>query len=511
MVYNPSYLQKSRHGIYYMRYPIPATLHPQGKHDYVRLSLKTYSKQEALILMDRLRYAGRELLTYLQGLRMDYSIIKEHVAEHFRQELKKFKEELASTGLMTDGGIERANSIIALLSGETHGLKRGSTRAIEHSGYMALRRKLKISSDDVEDSYNLAETYRLGVIKFYQEVLKANNVAGAIDINSSPLEDSIDLKIKGYSLSEVVQSYFSEHESTWSVTTKQSYRTYAKRLLELVDADINIANFDMALARSVRDKLAEEKADISTRTKNEYISFFASFFTWAMNHGYVNDTFFSKMGFKETRTERQQPKKREYTADELTLIHKALLNDRSKLKPHFFWITILGIYTGARQAEICQLWTSDVKQVDGVWTIAINEKGDDHNIKKLKTGDSERIVPLHNKLIELGFIDYVKAQTTVRIFPDLSYTPSKQNYSKNVSRWYNQRFMRDLGIKSSEVDYHSLRRSFIDGLIKADVEEHKVQQIVGHKRDGMTQSYSKSGYSIKQLHEAINQYQPVSP
>lgn len=65
----------------------------------------------------------------------------------------------------------------------------------------------------------------------------------------------------------------------------------------------------------------------------------------------------------------------------------------------------VALFTGARQAELCQLCVNDIYREgeSGIWVIDINEKDE----KKLKTEHSRRKIPIHSQLIRLGFLDYV--------------------------------------------------------------------------------------------------------
>ncbi|MCQ4005349.1 tyrosine-type recombinase/integrase, partial [Klebsiella pneumoniae] len=71
-----------------------------------------------------------------------------------------------------------------------------------------------------------------------------------------------------------------------------------------------------------------------------------------------------------------------------------------------FWLLPLGLYTGARLNELCQLRVHDVIQdVHGVDLIDINDNG--YN-KSLKTGPSARQIPICSKLVEMGFLNFVE-------------------------------------------------------------------------------------------------------
>ncbi len=85
------------------------------------------------------------------------------------------------------------------------------------------------------------------------------------------------------------------------------------------------------------------------------------------------------------------------------------------IKDYKYWIPLVGVYTGMRLNEICQLLVEDVQCIDGIWAINL----DDSNQKQLKNASSRRKMPIHTKLIELGFLEYVEEQGAGRLFKSL--------------------------------------------------------------------------------------------
>jgi hypothetical protein len=60
-----------------------------------------------------------------------------------------------------------------------------------------------------------------------------------------------------------------------------------------------------------------------------------------------------------------------------------------------------------------------VVEIEGIWTLSINDDSDD---KRIKTPQSRRLVPLHPQIISLGFLQYIdglRATGGIRIFPEL--------------------------------------------------------------------------------------------
>jgi integrase len=85
-----------------------------------------------------------------------------------------------------------------------------------------------------------------------------------------------------------------------------------------------------------------------------------------------------------------------FTPEEL----KTLLNAR--LPGHLFWLTWLGLCTGARLNELCQLTSDHVRAKDPMHIYF----GPDLRLKtERRSGSSIRSVPLHMKLVSLGFLE----------------------------------------------------------------------------------------------------------
>ncbi len=102
--------------------------------------------------------------------------------------------------------------------------------------------------------------------------------------------------------------------------------------------------------------------------------------------------------------------------------------------PFEFWLPLLGLLAGCRIKEACQLHLADIKLVDEVWCLDLNERTAD---KSLKNEQSERLVPLHPRLIEIGLIEYCQRLRDAgyrRLFPELTYARTDARYAKEPGR-----------------------------------------------------------------------------
>lgn len=93
-----AYLSISRHGVFYFRLPIPATMHPAQKRTSARVSLSTRCPATATRLSRVLVLAGQSLLTCATTAGMRYDEIRKLVQEHFRDLLRQLKDIAAADG-----------------------------------------------------------------------------------------------------------------------------------------------------------------------------------------------------------------------------------------------------------------------------------------------------------------------------------------------------------------------------------------------------------------------------
>ena len=167
-----------------------------------------------------------------------------------------------------------------------------------------------------------------------------------------------------------------------------------------------------------------------------------------------------------------------------------------KTHPDAFWSCLIAMFTGTRANGSITLQYDDVFEKDGINCIYFREN---HQIKHLKNESSERIVPVHHQLLELGFVDYVRnrqkelnAKGTDFIFPKCQ-TKSGEYNNKYTER-YIMKFFREIGVKSSSndgFDFHSFRKNISNALQSAGIINTYINDIIGWEgQNTMEQSYS---------------------
>lgn len=152
-------------------------------------------------------------------------------------------------------------------------------------------------------------------------------------------------------------------------------------------------------------------------------------------------------------------KRKAFTAEEVALILTAA---RKETAPYLRWIPWLQAASGARVAEIAQLWGSMITVEDGVHCIQITPAPDGG---RLKNAGSERTIPIHPTIIKDGFLDFVKERGSGPLFyggtnakPSVRKSDEQKHPSKGVSNRL-AAWVRGLGITDPrKAPNHSWRR-----------------------------------------------------
>lgn len=137
-------------------------------------------------------------------------------------------------------------------------------------------------------------------------------------------------------------------------------------------------------------------------------------FKWARKRGHFDgDNPFTDQARREG-----DPKKIgwvPYTIHELNTLFAAPLFDVSedeRIRPRkhtaetaLRWVPLIGLYSGMRLGEICQLRTSDVRRDGKLW---FDNMGEETEGQSIKTVAGIRRVPIHTVLVQCGFLEYLK-------------------------------------------------------------------------------------------------------
>ncbi|MGE3643784.1 MAG: site-specific integrase [Beijerinckiaceae bacterium] len=288
------------------------------------------------------------------------------------------------------------------------------------------------------------------------------------------------------------------------------------------------ANFDkdeafagMSAREAVEKNKEAEVRLIARTTQAKLFRFFMMPIRWAEKESYIASVPGSSITISALkRLDHSDIGRKPFDEAQLKLMFSSPLftgcaseSRRAKPGPYIFkdgwyWVPIIGFYTGMRLAEVVQLGADDVKRQEGIWFIDIQpgpipKTGE---LKRVKNKAAIRQVPIVDDLIELGFLEMVKrAEQGGRLFPEIRFghdgTPSK-NFSKFWSR-----YGKIIGFHTPDNVFHSFRHNMVDTTRDARLGLEASNRVIGHTLPGARGLYGK-GMSILPLKEEMDQIKP---
>ena len=246
------------------------------------------------------------------------------------------------------------------------------------------------------------------------------------------------------------------------------------------------------------------KDTISTTTVNKHLGYCSSFFDWSINHGYSDINPFK--GMKLKRTVRPRDERDRFNESDLKKIfgkgNYIHFTEIEKGRYELYWTPLIGVFSGLRLGEITSLYLDNIREIGGNhrnkrWCFDIVEEPDRPD-KHLKTKSSRRIVPIHDTLLNLGLIEFIellreKDPMRERLFQELKI--SEGSYIKNVSTFFNKRYLPSLGIKTDKKNFHSFRHTVSDHLKQKGIEPHFINELLGHSSGNIDLDRYGKGYN----------------
>jgi len=214
---NPSYLIRSRHAIYYFRYPL---VRYDGKR--VSISLQTRCPKEALHLCKALEYHAYMVTTDPNTQDLEYADVKSILHAHFADVLKLMKRKIDKDGALSG---EKVQSFLNIQSDLQDAIKyqrdeiHGNLLPDDELEDLSIDAKLKpIAKKNVipfeeggrERQFMRAE-YRHAFLGYVEALLEYNNGNGYYDFKANGLNSITSKDNRSeLKLSSVIENYLKE-------------------------------------------------------------------------------------------------------------------------------------------------------------------------------------------------------------------------------------------------------------------------------------------------------------
>lgn len=270
-----------------------------------------------------------------------------------------------------------------------------------------------------------------------------------------------------------------------ALNSLEVYRRVAKQFAEFLGHDDAHAVTDDDVIRYKDHRLA---GGISVKTISDTdLSGLRTLFNWGVRNKKVRNNPALEVRIRAPKKARVRgPEIRDDEA--IAVLSHAWHQKRGREMEQTFaarrWVPWLCAYTGARVGEMIQLRKQDVRKEDGHWVVVITPEA--VTVK----ANAFRMVPVHEHLIELGFLDFVKNAPDEFLFlSPQSLTPEGFAGALKSGKTRVTEFVREVLTDPNVQPNHGWRHRFLTVRIGLGIDEKVAFAITGHSMGAEGRKY----------------------
>lgn len=508
-----SYLHRAPNGVYYFRMGIPADLRPfmAGKREIKRsLGLKDREAAKALIPdMTKTAHALLKQAERDKAAAVPSPAIAPKPAAQIERERKRWEADELQAELVADdlfASDMEAEALGPIMDAIAEGIDPDASPA---DIAKAARRLI---AEERERAGIDRDTLIASVVARYGKTARAS------ESQNQAVEYSPDASANGgngkYLDTDILNGWAAERKP--SPKGKDAYWRDAKLFNSMMGRK-SVELITKADVMAYKRKLIADPARSQVNVRDR-LAYLRTLLEWAAQEDIVPVNVARDV--KMAVTERGE-KRKDFSTDDLNALFAGPVHAKGE-RPKggygeaVYWLPLLALFMGARREEIGQLRVQDVKPVayiddddkrQEVWCIDITDTPDDDALpNQIKNEASNRLVPLHPKLIELGFIDYVTKlpDQTGRVFPGLKAVGIGKKLTDKVGQWFS-RYKQECEIEDKAKVFHSFRHTWKTHAVDAGIPERVCRQFQGHEGKYAADKYGAAP-SMRVMVAAIASY-----
>ena len=533
------YLYRRTSGTFYLRFIVPTpilTENPSSTRD-IRLSLLTTNRHEANSLAGLLRFHFHCLLDSFSEHRFTVSHnsfsryislqLKEYITRHHKDALqmpedqpdlsKYLTETLRPTPEEDDSDHETPSITTAIVKGPAS---------------LPPRNEVVIESDGITTRFNHPGNPKLEREQafLYQQQLRVQGTGGSGGGNGGHSSTPV------YSVEYVFEHYIKNKLSTnlkANDDTKKEHIKMLDVLKNLLGPENNYYTFtdedgerlcqNILNLKDARIKDQQTAKTISPTRAKKYLDKFKAISHYAKKKEFHKNDIGIDLEILFTTTSKKKGEK-VFSPEHIEALLSGYpytqtpLDKERDLWDFHYWLILVFLYTGARLNEICQLRLDDIKQTtprkrrnSKITPIPIDyfdiKKAFDANGEQthfIKNDKSIREVPVHQQLIDLGFLDFVEQRREEETAPSAMlfkglYFSQKNKWGKKASDWFNgggkmKSYRDECEFEpNTQKNIHTFRHTFINEYRNTEgIDRSLLFTIVGHDSTLQTDEYGET-------------------
>lgn len=501
----------NKNNYYSIRFRVDKLLQPYFNKSYIKKSLYTKNKLEARAKADMLYFAYKRIIEVMSMLTDEQiqQLVNEYITEQLKQDLNS--RAIHGVGLVYAPADDVHFQDIASASKELlssfirdykQGLANSDTIEVDKIGKELLTNVgINYDSNDSSHRHFMLQLLQ-GQIQLFDTIYERYS-GNFIQQQSNNFQNTAPTQqiIKTVNLEEAFSRFDNWYKKT-DITEKHYNNTInrlTKTILPFIGLDRDVTTITLDDIDELKEFLESfpnisrlpykhmcfqelsELDDVPTEfiisndTQSKYLKIVKQLFLFMVDDGIISYNPCKRLIMPDDEQKKREP----FSDDDMQVLFTEF--DKLDNKKYIYYCLA---YTGMRPSE---LWKCHISQEDDIYYFDLTSDG-----IELKTKQSRRRIPLHTKLIELGIHDKL---------PSLQ-AEFRQEY---LSIYFNKTIKKTLTDDDNKIMY-SFRHTVATELKRADVNMDKVSELLGHsyESDSMTKSTYASGYTLKQLKEAID-------
>lgn len=528
-----SYLVK-RNGVYHYRRRVPSDIEPYVGKAWWKQSLKTAIRRDAEEKARALAKSHDDLRKTLKKRLKDTPRVDRHaalldviedshsevgsddvpadvarrvaVATAAAEELKtQILKEAEHRMSVLDAGEAKSVALTGGLAAFFRHIEQIAKALESDTNTIALRKALGGATRDNDERAAVLEVRKGHVAKDQSTLTKLGLLpedAGA-DLPNNP-------RIKA-----AMETWFQERKQGPAAVKR--HRTSVKRFVEL-HGNVRIADITKQMVRDYL-KAIENLADqrrvptekrgglfdpgedvprVSAPTVERHLASIKALLTFGIEQDWI--TVNVATGLKAPKDTRPKAsKRRSFTRDERNQLLRHAISEYGE-DADMTWLVRLTAYTGCRLEELAQLARENVRQIDGVWVVDVNDLDERH----VKTDDSVKTIPLHPSIRDL-FVAWVQSGSGKRVFS--GFVPDKTGRFANALSGDFARLMDRANLSDPRLVHHSLRHTLKREMSNARLDPDVRRAILGHAAKDAHDRYD--GPSLEAIADEFSRLPPL--
>jgi integrase len=282
--------------------------------------------------------------------------------------------------------------------------------------------------------------------------------------------------------SEVVEGFLRDNPRAERST--RQLKSELQRFVTIIGGDRAVGTISKPDCLRYKESLQkQDERGLHLNTVSNRLTTLATIFKWCESQGHIDENSNPAKGLRPSAKAVRKAKRttKMFTDDQLMLIFgSSKFTSLRREHPAHYWVVLLCMFTACRPDEAAQLHVADILEDDGIPYIRITDEGEGQSVK---TPDSKRRVPIHDSLVTLGFLKYVRHVKDAghkRLFYQVSR--GRNTYADAASKMFS-RIVRKLGITDPALYLYSLRHGGLTKLFEAGCHPDMSRTLTGHSEN----------------------------